>query len=76
MTTQADRDFTDSPELELLNSYSDSRAVVYQGTAEGELWDGPTLAGDRPGLVYGDPVAASLKGLAGTYRLFRLDRAD
>lgn len=39
----------------LLNFYSDSRAVLYQGTAEDELWDGATLRAIMPAYAQTKP---------------------
>lgn len=39
----------------LLNFYGDSRAVFYQGTAEGEFWDGPTIRAIMPAYMETKP---------------------
>ncbi|MFV0512625.1 MAG: adenylate/guanylate cyclase domain-containing protein [Jhaorihella sp.] len=40
----------------LLNFYSDSRAVLYQGTAEDKLWDGSTFKAIMPAYVQTKPT--------------------
>lgn len=64
----------------LLNFFSDSRAVLYQGTAEDELWDGETFRAIMPAYVQTKPtfridaldVRAFERGTTG-FAVFRLE---